>query len=690
MLKKRLITLGICYAVPLYLETMLRLLTIGELDIRFLYTVAFCIPLAGVLFFTTVFTDKLPMKIVFNVLIAAMSIWCCVHLVYYTVFKGFLSISSVGLGGDALANFSSQVWFAILQSLLGLIVLIIPVAVCIVFTFSRFNYIHFGKMDWRLPCLTALGILLTHIICVLSLYIGGTIPYTVYDAYHSSSVYTDASVRNLGIFVTTRLEVQQTVLRWFNIDSDRMSDDEKKTLDALVKDPYEDTGDKDLNAFDIDFEALKELTADSEIASTITETFEKRKPTETNEYTGMFEGYNLITICAEAFSPYLISEELTPTLYKLANEGFVFENFYGSFESMTTNGEYAFCMGMFPDLSRNKSDTSFMATETNTLPYTLGSMFQSIGVPTYAYHNNVGTFYERYLTHPNMGYDVFKTPDAGLDMEIDWPSSDLDMFVASVDDYISSGEQFHAYYMTFSGHYQYSWDNPMSAKHRDKVSHLAYSEAVASYIACNLDLEYGLQYLMERLEEEGIADKTVIVLTTDHYPYGLTSEEYNELAGKNVDTDFDRFRNSFICWSGSMEEPVKIEKLCCTIDILPTLLNLFGFEFDSRFIVGRDIMSATPGLAILSNQSFITDDYMFNAVDNELTVLTEEDIPEEDINHMKSFVRGTLELSRSILKSDYYRYLQAHLNGETELPPKSDVPEKSTNVTASPSKAEKP
>ena len=127
-----------------------------------------------------------------------------------------------------------------------------------------------------------------------------------------------------------------------------------------------------------------------------------------------------------------------------------------------------------------------------------------------------------------MGY-TFKAADSGLDIKIDWPSSDLEMMEASVDDYLSSKEPFHAYYMTFSGHYQYNWDNAMSAKNRDAVKDLPYSEPVKAYIACNLELENALTYLMDRLEQAGVADKTCIVLTNDHYPYGLTEDEYNEL-----------------------------------------------------------------------------------------------------------------------------------------------------------------
>ena len=79
------------------------------------------------------------------------------------------------------------------------------------------------------------------------------------------------------------------------------------------------------------------------------------------------------------------------------------------------------------------------------------------GYQTWGYHDYIGDFYNRNITHANMGY-TFKAADSGLDIKLDWPSSDLEMMEASVDDYLSSREPFHAYYMTFSGHYQYNWD----------------------------------------------------------------------------------------------------------------------------------------------------------------------------------------------------------------------------------------
>ena len=102
---------------------------------------------------------------------------------------------------------------------------------------------------------------------------------------------------------------------------------------------------------DLDFDALAASTDDAALKK-LDAYFAGVKPTSKNEYTGLFEGYNLITICAESFSPYLIDKERTPALYALSHSGFLFENYYGTFGSNTTNGEYAYCMPAKPQRIR--------------------------------------------------------------------------------------------------------------------------------------------------------------------------------------------------------------------------------------------------------------------------------------------------------------------------------------------------
>jgi len=359
----------------------------------------------------------------------------------------------------------------------------------------------------------------------------------------------------------------------------------------------------------------------------------------------------------ESFSPVVISQEMTPTLYKLYNEGIKFTNFYGTFRNVTTNGEYTACMGVFPDMSRSKSNASFAASSKNHLPFALGNIFKSqLGVSSHAFHNYKASYYKRGESHPNMGYSL-KAMGSGMEFTYGWPSSDLEMMEQSVSDYVNE-DQFHAYYMTFSGHYQYDFEvNPMCRINKEAVAHLEYSEPVKAYIACHLELEKAMAYMMEQLEAAGQLEDTVIVMTTDHFPYGLTVDEYSELAGEEIDGSFGIYKNAFICWSYGMEDPIIVDTPCCTVDILPTLLNLFGFEYDSRLLIGRDVLDPNAKhIAILHDGSFITDSVMFNAKKGETIYLKDpETVNESYVNTIIQMVQNKFTVSTAILDYDYYR-----------------------------------
>ncbi len=63
----------------------------------------------------------------------------------------------------------------------------------------------------------------------------------------------------------------------------------------------------------------------------------------------------------------------------------------------------------------------------------------------------------------------------------------------------------------------------MAAKNQALVEDAPYSEHVRAYLACQIELDRALELLLERLEGGRWADNTVIALTADHYPYGLTA-----------------------------------------------------------------------------------------------------------------------------------------------------------------------
>ena len=434
------------------------------------------------------------------------------------------------------------------------------------------------------------------------------------------------------------------------------------------------------NVLDIDFNALADAEKNDTLKG-IHEYMASLTPSQQNEYTNYFAGKNLILITAEAFSPYVISEELTPTLYKLANNGFVFTNFYQpNWTLSTTGGEFSVMTGLIPNWI--KSSNSFKVSGDNDMPVGLGWMFRELGYSTLAYHNNSYTYYSRNKTHPNLGYDFvgvgngLELPDSSL-----WPQSDLDMMKVTVDGYIrnylETGTNFHTYYMTVSGHCNYNWGgNDMSRKYRSIVeaAYPGYSESVQAYIACNLELEAAMAYLVEQLEAAGIADETVIVLASDHYPYAMAEGDvdyYNELTGLNDSEKLtSRYRNTLIMWCGEMEEPVLVDTPCSSIDIVPTLCNLFGLDYDSRLYSGRDIFatnyvaneySTCMPLVIFANTGFgnswITAAGTYEASTKTFTPNPGIEVADNYVSKVNRLVQAKYSYAKLIIQNDYYRTL---------------------------------
>ena len=633
-----------------YVELCLHLCVFGSMDRYAGYPVLFGL-LGGAL--CTLVVSSLPKvlrQITGGGLVAAQVLLAEVQMVYHCIFGDFMPVSQIGMGGNVVVNFNSQLLYGIRQNLLKILLLLLPLIVVILCLILRRAQALKLRLRWK-QALASFAVLLALLLTVTGLmYVGRDKAFSAYRTFTNVNTSTDSSYKKIGMLATTAQELRYML---FGGSGSIMITPSSLNISDVPR-TYSSNSYNVIES--IDFTALADST-DSDILKATDEYLSNATPTRKNNYTGLLKDYNLITICAESFCPWFISEELTPTLYKLSHTGILFENYYGTFQSVTTNGEYTMCMGLYPDMSRTKTDSSFNVAGTNYLPFCLGNALKGMGYQAWGYHDYIGDFYNRNITHANMGY-TFKAADSGLAMKIDWPSSDLEMMEASIDDYINSGEPFHAYYMTFSGHYQYNWDNAMSAKNRDAVKDLPYSEPVKAYIACNLELEYALEYLMQRLEQAGVADKTCIVLTNDHYPYGLTEDEYNELAGQTLDTTFEKYRNSFICYVPGLSENIVVDEYCSTADILPTLLNLFGVDYDSRLLAGTDVLSSGLHVAVLSDKSFLTKTFRYDA-GTETVIPADENttVSDELAEAYRLYVDSRFQLSGNILNSDYYAHV---------------------------------
>lgn len=411
----------------------------------------------------------------------------------------------------------------------------------------------------------------------------------------------------------------------------------------------------------LDFGELAETAKDSTLKTLYTY-LDALPPALENEYTGLFEGKNLILITAESFNYAIIDPELTPTLYRLSTKGIQFNNaFVPLWSGSTSGGELAVFCGLAMNCEMN--------TYSSQKPFnTIGRQLMNQGYFSRAYHNNDYCFYDRNKTHENLGYEKYIGMGNGLEEGVEevWPASDAEMIDFTLPQYIDQ-QPFSIYYMTVSAHCRYNFlGNAQSKKNQDLVQDLPYSTALKAYIACNLELEKGLTSLVAQLEEAGIADDTVIVMTADHFPYGLGTawgNDHNclaELYGVDKYDEIERDRNTLIIWSGCLEDmDIEIDAPVCSLDILPTLSNLFGLEYDSRLTVGRDVLGTEEAIVPWPDGSWVTELGKYESSTKKFTPYVDESqIPEGYVDRISALVRTRVNFSLSVQRCNFFTALQ--------------------------------
>lgn len=602
-------------------------------------------------------------QVLMLVVTALWTLLLCVEYCCRSYFKSYFSVGFIcTMSGNVVTGFGSTIPGIVAQRLPFIIAALLPLALCILL---RKRIVTEHRMSkWSLLFVTAVS--------VIFLLIGeGLARWGTYGDSYTYNFQTDAAVSQFGLHTAVRLEAEYAL---FGTPQPKLElPTQEDEPDDTPDDPPVEYG---YNALDIDFQALADSASDSALRS-MAQYFGSLTPSKKNEYTGLFQDKNLVLITAEAFSPWFISRELTPTLYKLTHEGFVCENYYQpGWGQSTTGGEYAVMTGLLPTWVG--SNVSFYASANDDMPFALGNQLRALGYRTGAYHDNIYNYYNRDKTHPNLGYD-YQGVGSGLTVTEDgsWPYSDLEMVQNTIGDYIdgyvSDGTPFHVYYMTVSGHGSYGWGHAMAAKNRAKAQ-AAYPNAstqVQAYVAANLELENALTYLLEQLEAAGIAEDTVICMSADHYPYLLAEPEtdyYNELRGVvDSERDTDRYRNALVLWCGGMENAVTVTEPCSAVDIVPTLSNLFGLEYDSRLLSGRDVLdkdydagsaSGSIPLVILptsSGNSWATAAGVFEASTRTFNARPGVTVEEDYVSRVNNIVALQYNYAQQLIARDYYR-----------------------------------
>ena len=477
--------------------------------------------------------------------------------------------------------------------------------------------------------------------------------------YTYEYVFNDG-IRNFGLITSTQRDVVYSLTE---------VPDRPKKSGGLVSRGSSSNGAPafhGLNKLDIDFNALAAAESSSAI-SAVHSYIAEQKATVKNEYTGMFAGKNLIVICCETLSAEAVSEELTPTLYRLAHNGIQFEDYYHPFwGGSTTSGEFAVLTGIIPVNNANSMQQIIGHKNSSCIGYYLMPQ----GYLSLAYHNGDYDYYNRYKTHPWLGFERFISNGTGMEGYLTdmWPPSDSEMMLGSVDDWIGT-EPFYIYYMTYSGHSIYNFTHHEQAiKHKDEVKDLNASTKIKAYIASQLELEEAVSILMDRLTEADLLDDTVIVVTADHYPYPLQNsmiwandrDYVAELYGYPATNEMLRDHEILMIWNGELEkreDSIVVSQPCSAIDIIPTVLNLMGVDYDSRLYPGRDLLSTDEGLVIWNSYSWKTEKGFYDATTGHFTPEEGQEADADYIDSIKEIVRGKINYCRNVIEKDYFSYV---------------------------------
>lgn len=640
---KKINVILICFIIFMYLELVFRLFTDNSIfNISLLYISLYNLFLAILISFLVSFGNNKINKIIFFI---CLSIICFLYGLELCVFKMFGFYFDLSLFGatDQVLTFYSDGIKVVLQNIVGLIFIFLPFIILLIFN----KYFAIRKIDWKYSLIKLGASVIVFIIFLLCLNINKNNINSAQELYYRVN-NNELNIKMFGVLNSLRIDFKRSIFG-YDIEIDIL-DNGHNNLDN--NDENEEEIKYEYNNLDINFDNLIANESNSTI-KTMHEYFKNEIGTLQNAYTKYFEGKNLILFMAESFNEIAVREDLTPTLYELVNSGFKFNNFYTPTISSTIGGE-------FQELTGLVAASGFLSpwkSGENYFPFGLATAFQDLGYNTFAYHNHTYTFQSRNKYLAALGFDNYLGCRNGLEDRINcnqWPESDVEMIKTTFADYKNSEEPFMVYYVTVSGHGDYGFNySAMARKHKDEVANLNYSEKPLAYLAAQIELDKALELLIENLEENDLLEDTVIALVGDHYPYYLSLDEVNEIASYKKDSVIEINRSNFILWNSEMET-VKVDKVGSQIDVLPTIYNLFGVKYDSRLIIGKDILSTEPGLAIFGNSSWVSDKGSYFASTNKF-VPKDEEVDEEYIKYMNKVVSNKTTMSKYIMTYDYYR-----------------------------------
>ena len=511
----------------------------------------------------------------------AFCVLALVHGVYINMYGKFFSFSDMGFAGDGAAFMDTS--YLVIRKLLlaGILLCALLFVFCAVLTPKKCRLRPLAGMP-----MAAAGAMLIFGLCSTVL---GADTVLIWDQHTNPSFLYDnfsddqANMNMLGLYQYTFRDVQNIVTAGGDI-----TDEERAALENWV---------------------AGRTHAD-------------------NEMSGVYEGKNLMLIQLESIDTWMLTEEYMPNLWKLKQDSLSFANHYtpAYITAGTFNTEFMVNTSLVPA----QPGLSMGVYTDNTFSNSLASLFADKGYTARSFHGSEAEIYTRGAIHENLGYEKY------------YAGSDMQMHHYQFDRYLMSGygamtekSPFFSFIITISGHGAYGPHNMIGKEHQAAADAVAkrteenYRYAVAH--AMETDVFIGL--LLEQLEADGRLEDTVLIFYADRCNYYLLDNTLlKDIKGVS---DLNQADNTdwFIYDGGKTTGTV--EKVTSSLDVLPTIANLFGLEADYSAMIGHDAFAPEGGWAFWLDGSWFDGTTWSREV-------------REDIEQQK-------KMSQLILAGDFYR-----------------------------------
>ena len=351
--------------------------------------------------------------------------------------------------------------------------------------------------------------------------------------------------------------------------------------------------------FYVTFIKAKKTTNEEDLIF-LEEEYNKEETKETNKYTGKYKDNNLIIVQLEGIDNWLITEEDTPTLYKMMNNSINFTNHYSYYNGggSTFNSEFAVNTGFITPLSYTQNAYTF---NKNTFPYSLAHLFKNEGYTVNAFHMNTSEYYSRGVNYKNWGYDnyyglvdlgTYKDDSYVLDREL--------ILNETFKEKMFENEKFVNYIITYTNHMPFTTEKGNCRKllKLDYLSENNLEELPKDYVYPEMteescarrqakETDYMMELLLNELTERNLLDNTTIVVFTDHYLYTLSDQT---ILDKYKETDNNLINHTpFFIWHNNKDKKT-IKEVTSQLNVLPTVLNLYGIDYNSNYYIGTDAL----------------------------------------------------------------------------------------------------